>query len=429
MLDFKPMIEEIQETRYENGLVVLTDRMSHVRSATLGFFYRIGARNEPADLNGITHFIEHTVFKGTDRRSALAIAIEQDRLGGNLDAFTTHEETGFAIKVIDAELEAAFDLLSDMLVHPLFDENELESEQRVIVEEMKMTDDSPEEFLGELFSREFFPNDSLGRPIAGSPETVKLFDHELTSEYHLANFGPTNLVIVAAGNVDHERIVTLANKLSFASAREKSESEGSAPVTAAPLVVHQKPDLEQAHLIIGLPFVSAQDQRRYAAELLINAIGGGVSSRLWQKIREDRGLAYSVGASNAMYRDCGVFSIFAGTSPEQIGDVVDIAIAELAVIFSNGISVGELELAKDQARASILMSLEDSAARAAALAQSEIVYGRQIPVEETLANIEAVTVEGTNNLAQEFFRSKHVAFAAIGDLDHLTVDRERLSIG
>ncbi|HYJ89878.1 MAG TPA: insulinase family protein, partial [Pyrinomonadaceae bacterium] len=158
MLDFNRMIEEIQQSRFENGLVVLTDRMPQVRSATLGFFYRIGARNESVEFNGITHFIEHTVFKGTARRSALDIAIEQDRLGGNLDAFTTHEETGFAIKVIDDQLVEAFDLLSDMLINPAFDEKELESEQRVIIEEMKMTDDSPEEFLGELFNREFFPN-------------------------------------------------------------------------------------------------------------------------------------------------------------------------------------------------------------------------------------------------------------------------------
>jgi predicted Zn-dependent peptidase len=421
------MIEEIEQSNFDNRLVVLTDRMPGVRSVTLGFFYRVGARNEPLDLNGITHFIEHTVFKGTKRRSTLDIAVEQDRLGGNLEAFTTHEETGFAIKIIDNELEAAFDLLSDMLVDPIFDEKELISEQRVIIEEIKMTDDSPDELLGEIFSREFFPGDALGRSIAGTPETVTTFGHEQTRAFHAENFHPGNLVIVAAGNVTHKQLAELVEKRSFSQSTDRL-GDKPAPQTAAPIIVHQKADLEQAHLIIGVPFVSARSERRYAADLLTNVIGGGMSSRLWQEIRENRGLAYSVGASNVMYQNCGVFSVFAGTSPEQVGEVVDIAVAELGKIVNEGVSEKELELAKDQARASILMSLEDSAARAAALAQSEMVYGRQIPVEETLANIDAVTVSETNDLAAEFFRTDLVAFAAIGDLDNLTVDRERLSI-
>jgi predicted Zn-dependent peptidase len=422
------MIEDIQQTRFENGLVVLTDRMSHVRSATLGFFYRTGAQNEPSELNGITHFIEHTVFKGTQRRSALDIAIEQDRLGGNLEAFTTHEETAFAIKVIDDQLEAAFDLLSDMLVSPAFDSKELESEQRVIIEEMKMTDDSPEEFLGELFNREFFPGHPLGRPIAGTPESVRTFDHEVTLQYDRANFHAGNLVIVAAGNVEHERLLDLSAKIGDTPLRGIADKSVRVPISSAPIVVHQKPDLEQAHLIIGIPFINAKSERRYAADLLTNIIGGGMSSRLWQKIREERGLAYNVGASNAMYHTTGLFTIFAGTSPEQVGEVVDISIDELRNVLANGVSEEELELAKYQARSSVLLNLEDSAARAAALAQSEMTFGRQISVEETLAKIEAVTLDDLVELATEFFVTETVAFAAIGDLKGLAVDRERLEI-
>ena len=421
------MIEDIQQTRFENGLVILTDRMSHVRSATLGFFYRTGAQNEPAELTGISHFIEHTVFKGTQRRSALDIAIEQDRLGGNLEAFTTHEETAFAIKVIDDQLEAAFDLLSDMLVNPAFDQRELENEQRVIIEEMKMTDDSPEEFLSELFDREFFPDHPLGRRIAGTPESVKTFGSSVTRKYHEANFHARNLVIVAAGNVEHQQILELAGGLSASHAAQTGK-ETSAPGVAAPIVIHQKSDLEQAHLIIGLPFVNAKSDRRYAADLLSNIIGGGMSSRLWQKIREERGLAYNVGASNAMYKTTGIFTIFAGTSPEQVGEVVDISIDELRNVLANGVSEEELELAKHQARSSVLLNLEDSAARAAALAQSEMTFGRQISVEETLAKIEAVTVDDLAELSDEYFVTECVAFAAIGDLKRLAVDRDRLSI-
>jgi len=423
------MPHEIRQTKLDNGLVVLTDRMLQVRSVSLGFFYRVGAKHEPVELNGITHFIEHTVFKGTRRRSALDIAVEQDRLGGNLDAFTTHEETGFAVKVVDDQLEPAFDLLADMLVEPLFEENELKSEQRVIIEEMKMTDDSPEEFLGELFSKEFFPGDPLGRPIAGTPDTLTAFDSNVTQQYHTENFHAGNLVIAAAGNVEHERIVELADRAFGSRTRKTEESRQKAELkTGAPIIIHQKPDLEQAHLIIGLPFIDARNQRRYAADLLANAIGGGMSSRLWQKIREDRGLAYSVGASNAMYRDVGVFSIFAGTSPEQVGEVVDIAMAELRAVVNEGITETELELAKDQARSSVLLSLEDSASRAAALAQAEMTFGRQIPVEETLANIDAVTTDDAVALAREFFKTEAVAFAALGDLDGLKMDRDRLSL-
>src|SRR5664279_203211 len=189
-----PMNEDIHETRLENGLAILTDRMPGVRSATLGFFFRVGARHEPVELQGISHFIEHTVFKGTAKRSALDIAIEQDRLGGNLDAFTTHEETGFAIKVIDDQLPRAFDLIADMLSAPRFDQADLESEQRVIIEEMKMIEDSPEEYLGEVFSAAFFPDHPLGINIAGTPKTVRSFNHDVTRRYHKEVFDPSNLV-------------------------------------------------------------------------------------------------------------------------------------------------------------------------------------------------------------------------------------------
>src|SRR5436190_22659312 len=197
----------IKETRLDNGMVILTDRMPAVRSATLGFFFRTGARHEPAELHGISHFIEHAVFKSTSRRSTFDIAIEQDRLGGNLDAFTTHEEVGFAIKVIDEQLEAAFDLVADMLTDPRFEEADLEAEQRVIIEEMKMIDDSPEDYLGEMFNEGFFPDHPLGRSIVGTPDTVKSFDCEATRNYHEAHFTPGNLVIAAAGNIDHDAVV------------------------------------------------------------------------------------------------------------------------------------------------------------------------------------------------------------------------------
>ncbi|MGQ0540719.1 MAG: M16 family metallopeptidase [Blastocatellia bacterium] len=422
------MKEDIKETRFENGLVVLTDRMPGVRSATLGFFYRVGSRNEPNELNGITHFIEHCVFKGTQRRSAMELAIEQDRLGGNLDAFTTHEETGFVIKVIDDQIENAFDLLADMLTNPRFDAADLESEQRVIIEEMKMTEDSPEELLGDIFQREFFPKHPLGFSITGTPETVRSFGRETTCAYHKQNFNPGYLVIAAAGNVEHERLVEFASAAFTAQQAAFADKNVRVPATAAPIFVEHRPDLEQAHLIIATPLVSAKSERRYAADMLANIFGGGTSSRLWQKVREERGLAYSVGAAAIMYQDVGLFSVFAGTSPEQVAEVVDLSIAEMRDVVKNGVASEELELAKQQTRASILLGLEDSAARAATLAQSEMLHGRQITLDESLAKLDAVTTKAVHQLACEHFQTEKLAFAALGDLENLKIDRDKFAI-
>lgn len=430
------MKENIQETRLDNGLVILTDRMPGVRSVTLGFFFRVGSRHEPDELNGISHFIEHAVFKGTKKRSALDIAIEQDRLGGNLDAFTSHEETGFAIKVIDDQLENAFDLLADMLCNPAFDAEELKSEQRVIIEEMKMIDDSPEEYLGEIFSEAFFPDHPLGLSIAGTPKTVRKFSREITQKYHEQNFNAANLVIVAAGNVEHERIVGLAAEVlssnfslpASGKSTLKRELKTQLPNFAAPIIIKQNKNLEQAHLVIATPFVGARDERRYAADLLANIIGGGTSSRLWQEIREKKGLAYSVGASSAMFHDCGFFSVFAGTSPDQTGEVVDISIAELRKVVKNGVTAEELELVKQQTRASILLGLEDSAGRAAVLAHHEMLFGRQISVEETLRRLDTVTKEEIHEITREFFQTEKVAFAALGNMKVLKINRGRLAL-
>ncbi len=341
-----PMNEIINVTRVPGGPTILTDAMSGVRSATIGFFFRVGSRHEPAELNGISHFIEHTVFKGTKKRTALDIAIETDRLGGNLDAFTTHEETGFAIKVIDEQLPRAFDLIADMLLDPRFDEADLESEQRVIIEEMKMIEDSPEEYLGEIFSEAFFPGHPLGMNIAGTPKTVRSFDAAKTRKYHTETYHPGNLVIAAAGNVDHDQIVDLASHYFGVGKQNIADlnSDISKPKYAAPIIIRQNKNLEQAHLILAAPLVSGADDRRYSADLLASILGGGTSSRLWQKVREERGLAYSVGAAVSMHQDCGLFSVFAGTSPDQVGEVVDLAMAEIRDVVANGVSGEELNL-------------------------------------------------------------------------------------
>jgi predicted Zn-dependent peptidase len=425
------MKENIEVTRLSNGLTILTEKMPDVRSATLGFFYRIGSRHEPEPLNGICHFIEHCVFKGTDRRAALEIAVEIDRLGGHFDAFTSHEETAFTLKVVDSKIEQAFDLVADMLVNPLFDDEELKREQNVIIEEMKMVEDTPEELLHEIFSREFFPAHPLGLPIAGTPQTVKSFNREVTRRFHEEYFCPPNLIIAAAGNVEHTQIVELAEKFfepwSVVSG-QRSAGKEQKPRTKNPILLKQKRNLEQTHLLLATPFIEAKSDQRYAANLLASILGGGTSSRLWQKIREENGLAYSVGASAIPFQDCGLFQIFAAMSPENFRQTVDLSLAELKRIKTEAVTETELRLVKDQLSASLLLGLEDSSVRAANLASCEIIHGRQISVEETLQNLERVQVEDLQSLAAEFFKSENIAVIGLGSLRGLQIKREMLEL-
>ena len=424
--------EQVQATRLPNGLSVLTERMPSLRSCTVGVWVRRGSRHESPEWNGICHFIEHAVFKGTERRTALDIAVESDRLGGHFDAFTTHELTGFAMKVVDTALPAAFDLLADMLARPRFDEEELRREQRVIIEEMKMVEDTPDEFLAEIFNAAYFPGHPLGRPIEGTAETVSTFGHERTARFHASAYAPRNLVVAAAGNVRHEELVELAARAfdrqdSDADSLQE-ESGGGRPRHAAPILVRRKKELEQAHLILASPFPSARDEDRYAASLLGSVVGGGTSSRLWQRIREERGLAYSVGAAGSHFTDAGLFQIYAGTSPEHLDEVLDLSLAELRRALREPVGDDELRLVKDQAVASILLGLESTSARAGSLARQEIIHGRRIPPEEIIARIEAVTPEDLRRVASEFFRTDALALGALGDLNGFRVDRARLEV-
>jgi predicted Zn-dependent peptidase len=429
------MTEQVRVTRFPNGLTVLSEHMPSLRSVTLGIWVRRGSRHEPAELNGICHFIEHAVFKGTERRTALDIAVESDRLGGNFDAYTTHEVTGFALKVVDTALPRAFDLLADMLVRPRFDAEDLGRERRVIIEEMKMVEDTPDELLAELFVAAYFPGHSLGRPIEGTPETVASFDPERTARFHAEAYAPRNLVIAAAGNVEHERLVELAAQ-AFAgtgAAQDSTAPETTAgaempPAPAAPILIQRKKELEQAHLILASPWPSARDADRYAATLLSSIIGGGTSSRLWQSVREERGLAYSVGAASSDFTDAGVFQIYAGTSPDQLDEVLDLALVELRRAAREPVGEDELRLVKDQSVSSILLGLESSSARAGTLARQEIVHGQRIAPDEIIRRIEAVTPEDILRIAQNYFRRDVLAVAALGDLNGFKVGRDRLEI-
>jgi predicted Zn-dependent peptidase len=427
------MIDEVQSTRLSNGVSIITEHMPGLRSVTAGIWVRRGSRHETPEQNGICHFIEHAVFKGTERRSAHDIAVESDRLGGHLDAYTTHELTGFAVKVADTGLPQAFDLIADMLAHPKFDSNDLEREQKVILEEIKMVEDTPDELLAELFNAAYFPEHALGRPIEGTADTVPTFNRETTAAFHAHEFSPANLVVAAAGNVDHAQLVKLAER-AFSDGNgengnsSKTKAATTTPKTAAPIMIEQKEELEQAHLIIATPWPCSLDDDRYAATMLASVLGGGTSSRLWQRIREDRGLAYSVGAGVSTFSDIGVFSVYAGTSPDQLDEVLDISLEEIRRIVHEPVHEEELRLVKDQAVSSTLLSLESSSARASTLARQEIIHGRRISPDEMIRRIEAVTVDDIQRVARKYLVSDNLALGALGNLNGFKVDRSRLEI-
>jgi predicted Zn-dependent peptidase len=422
------MIDQVKTTRLPNGLTILTEHMPGLRSVTFGIWVRRGSRHESAPLNGICHFIEHALFKGTHTRSAHDIAMESDRLGGHLDAYTSHEMTGFSMKVVDTAMPSAFDLIADMLANPRFDEADLKREQGVIIEEMKMIEDTPDELLGELLNAAYFPDHSLGRPIEGTVETVSNFDHEKTSAFHLQNYAPPNLVIAAAGNVDHQEFADLALKFFGGSNGHVSTPGVAAPAPSAPILIERKSELEQAHLIVAAPWPSSKSEDRYVASMLGTIIGGGTSSRLWQSIREDRGLAYAIGAGGNMFTDIGMFTIYAGVSPVHIDQVLDLSLKELRRVVREPVTKDELKLAKEQAIASVLLGLESSSSRAGALARQEIVHGRRIPTDEIIQRIEAVTQEDALRLAQAHFTTPSLAVGALGNLNGFVVDRARLEI-
>ncbi len=427
------MIDNVQSTKLPNGLTVLTDHMPGLRSVTAGIWVRRGSRHESAAQNGICHFIEHSVFKGTTRRSARDIAVESDRLGGHFDAYTTQEMTGFSLKVAESKLPEAIDLLADLVSRPRFDQQDLEREQKVILEEMKMVEDTPDELLGELFNAAYFPNHPLGRPIEGTEETVSSFDHKTTVAFHAQAFSRANLVIAAAGNIEHARLVAMVER-AFADGNTNGNGTqpgpdvSFSPSVAAPILIEQKKELEQAHLIIAAPFPTALSNERYAASLLSSVIGGGTSSRLWQKIREERGLAYSVGAGAGTFSDVGVFTIYAGTSPEHLDEVVDLSLNEVRSVVAEIIPEEELTLAKDQAVSSILLGLESSSARASALARQEIIHQRRISADEMIRNLEAVTAEEMQSVARKYFTTEKLALGALGNLNGFRVDRARLAV-
>jgi predicted Zn-dependent peptidase len=321
-----------------------------------------------------------------------------------------------------------------MLLAPRFEREDLKREQRVIIEEMKMVEDTPDEFLGELFNAAYFPGHPLGRPIEGTEATVSSFDRDRTADFHAREFVPRNMVVAAAGNINHDQMVEMVER-AFQGRRAQADTSAGgaaryagAPEPAAPILIERKRELEQAHLLIAAPWTDARHEDRFTASLLANIIGGTTSSRLWQSIREERGLAYAVGAGASSYTDAGIFHIYAGTSPEQLDEVVDLALAELRRTVRESVTEDELRLAKDQTVSSILLGLESSNVRAGALARQEIIHGRRITPDEIIRRLEEVTVDDIGRVAQTYFTTEAMSLAALGNLNGFSVDRSRLEI-
>jgi predicted Zn-dependent peptidase len=410
-----------------NGLVVITETMQHVRSVSVGIWVRNGSRREIPSENGLAHFMEHMVFKGTERRSAEDIAREMDSVGGMLDAFTSKEQICFNAKVLDEHLPIAFDVLADLVLRPKFDSEDVRKERKVVLEEIKMDLDNPEYLLHDIFTRGFWPDHSLGRPILGTPETVRKFDREALRLRFKNWFAPDHILVTAAGNITHEQVLKLVEK-EFGHLEPQGSCDGEGvPTTGAPIRLETKRDLEQVHLCLGVPSLPIAHERRFGVAVLNNLLGGGMSSRLFQNIREKQGLAYAVFSELTPYSDVGMLSVYAGTGKETIGNVLDLTIAEFRALKESPVSEEELRRAKNHLKGSLMLSLESTSSRMSNLARQELYFHRFSSLDEILTSIEAVTREEVQTLAQEFFRPDSIALAVLGPLNGFTVDRARLA--
>ena len=417
---------EIQRTTLPNGIRVITEQMDHVRSVSLGIWIGTGSRRETPEENGISHFIEHMVFKGTAHRSAEEIARSVDSIGGGLDAFTAKEMVSYNTKVLDEHMPVAFDVLSDLVLNPLFRDEDIEKEKGVILEELKMEVDNPEYLLHEIFSSNFWKDHPIGRPILGTRDTVQKFRHPMLRDYYERIYGPANILITAAGNLRHEGVVELVRE-KFAHLKPLPPIDGDAAPTAhARLVFRNKVSLEQTHLYLGVPSLPMSHEKRFACYVLNTVLGGGMSSRLFQNIREKKGLAYAVFSELSMYSDTGCLAIYAGTSMEAARQVVDLIVEEFRNLKNTPVGEDELRRAKDHLKGSFVLGLESTSSRMGNLARQELYYKRFFSLDEMVESIERVTAAEVQAIAQESFDAKKITLAMLGNLGDFKIHREEL---
>ena len=428
------MVSSIPATRPDvatsvlpNGIRIISERMDHVRSVSLGIWIATGSRTETAEENGISHFIEHMVFKGTKNRSAEEIARSVDSIGGGLDAFTAKEMVSYNTKVLDEHLPLAFDVLSDLVLNPLFREDDIAKEKGVILEELKMEIDNPEYLLHEIFSSNFWKDHPIGKPILGTKDTVQRFHQEMLHKYYKRIYSPSNILITAAGNLEHQRLVELAARSFESLPVNGGLAADRAPIPHARLVFKNKTSLEQTHLYMGVPSYPLPHEARFACYVLNTVLGGGMSSRLFQNIRERQGLAYAVYSELSMYRDTGCLAIYAGTSVESARQVVDSIIKEFRILKEELVPEEELRRAKDHLKGSFMLGLESTSSRMVNLARQEMYFKRFFTLDEMIDSIESVTAAEVQKIAQEFFNPRNITLAMLGNLGDFKIRREELA--
>jgi len=424
------MVEELRNIQREvlpNGLTILTEQMDHIRSVSMGIWVKSGSRHEDPNVNGISHFVEHMVFKGTTNRSAEDIARQVDSIGGNMDAFTGKETICFNIKVLDEHLPVAVDVLSDMVLHPVFDVKEITRERGVILEEIKMDEDNPDYLVHEIFTQNFFKGHPLGKPILGTKETVRRFDQEATLAYYGSKFAPNNLIVSAAGSLSHHEFVELLTKQFGRLTAGSNGWHDIPPKINSRIVLRNKKALEQVQICVGVPSYRISHEKRYVSYILNTLLGGGMSSRLFQNVREKQGLVYSIFSELNPFRDTGLLSVYAGTSRESAPKVVQSVVNEFRQLKENPISEEELKRAKDQLKGSLMLSLESSTARMSNLARQEMYYDRFFGMDEIIERIQTVTIDDLLQSANELFRPELIAVTVLGNLNGLKLTRDSLA--
>jgi predicted Zn-dependent peptidase len=406
----------------ESGLRLITERMPQVRSVTIGVWLTRGSRHESDERSGIAHFVEHMLFKGTATRSAEDIAQAIDSIGGQLDAFTAKEYASYYIKVLDEHVPLAVDLLSDIVMRPAFVPEEIEREKKVILEEIKMVEDTPDDLVHELFTQHFWEGHPLGRPILGSKETVESFTEGSLRAYFREAYVAQNMIVSAAGNLEHAAVRDLVVR-AFADLPASGASLKEQPPKVVPQVITRTKDLEQSHVCMGTDSFPQRHDDRYVSYILNTILGGSMSSRLFQKVREKRGLAYSVFSGLSAYRDAGNITIYAGCAAEAVEEVIDLCVEELRVMKRDLMPVAELTRAKDHLKGSLMLSLENTASRMSHLARQEIYFDRHFGLDETLAGVQRVTVADVQRVA-----NGSLAATVLGPLTP-DLSRERLNLG
>jgi len=417
----------VQKEVLPNGLVILTEPMEHVHSVSVGIWLRSGSRCEPAELNGISHFIEHMVFKGTARRTAEDIAREVDRVGGMLDAFTGKEMVCFNTRVLDEHLPKAFDVLADIVLDPKFADEDIAREQSVVVEEIRMTQDNPEDLVHELFTQNFWSTHALGKPILGTPETVSAFTRATLRKWFHRYYAPNHMVITAAGHLTHAQLVDLVSERFAKLAPSEEGAADPTPQPAPHITMRSKHELEQVHICMGVPALPLTDRRRFAVSVLNNILGGGMSSRLFQNIRERQGLAYAIFSEMNSYRDVGSLSVYAGTSLDTAGQVVRSVLDEFRRIKEEPLDDEEMRRAKDHLKGATLLALEGSGSRMSSLARYHLYFGRHFSTDELISMLEAVTADDVQQIAREFFEPSRIAASVVGNLNGFELTREQLT--